>query len=784
MLIPRDLPAQLQRENSSEIDIPIQYNSVDEPSQITYLRLRELLERWRKSIVDSRLKRDQKSKSYAEPIQVKAEDVATAREVGGSVWSRLFPFLLVMMALTGAFYPAIDLCAGEKERGTMETLLISPASRSEIVLGKFLTVMLASVTTAILNLLSMGLTGVPACHQVGALSNESARQSAAASSAVIAPPTLQAAFWMILLLIPLAAFFSAVCVALAVLARSMKEGQYYMTPLYLVCMPLIFLTLMPGIELDLFYSLVPITGVALLLRALILGNYDVALRFFLPVLVPTVVYAAVALRWAVDQFQREDVLFRESEQFSLSAWLRHVLRDREPMPTGGEAALCFALILTSTWFLMLYLARQGTDLSLSSVVAGQWIILLPPVVMAFVVDVETRKGRCGWRGRRSVTCGWRSALVWSLNPLVNELRPIVEWLFPISSIIKTSLAQIMSQSPGLGTSIVDLRPDPGDLRGIRVSRIYPFGAGARAPDAVGDLAVGLDVRVSARAPEPVSAALQRDAPGDRAGSPGGAEPEHCSGNRLSLLNNALAVALGAVVHASWAAAIVPWIYRNPDDGLYHRHWIVVSVLLSGVLLFALWKWKPDHPTGWPRASAGPPSRRIDPLPVASSRGNHPGMNRLRSSHGPWPGRRPMRRGTLTIQARYVYPVEGPPIEDGCLTIEHGRIAWVGSSQRSPVRPGSGQRGDRAGFCQRAHAPRTRAAGPAGSATKRTRSPGCGTWSTQRRAGREETALRDGRTATSRRRSTRGRPFWPTSRRRACPGSRSRLRRCGRWFSPS
>ena len=110
-----------------------------------------------------------------------------------------------MMSLTGAFYPAIDLCAGEKERGTMETLLISPASRSEIVLGKFLTVMLASVTTAILNLLSMGLTGVQLARQVGAFSAEAGRRSAAAASSVIAPPTMQAAFWMILLLIPLAA---------------------------------------------------------------------------------------------------------------------------------------------------------------------------------------------------------------------------------------------------------------------------------------------------------------------------------------------------------------------------------------------------------------------------------------------------------------------------------------------------------------------------------------------------------------------------------------------------
>ena len=136
-----------------------------------------MLARWRKIIVATRLKRDQKTESYAEPIQVKAHDVATAREAGSVLWSRLFPFLLVMMSLTGAFYPAIDLCAGEKERGTMETLLISPASRTEIVLGKFLTVMLASVTTAVLNLLSMGLTGIQLAHQVGELSAEAARRS-------------------------------------------------------------------------------------------------------------------------------------------------------------------------------------------------------------------------------------------------------------------------------------------------------------------------------------------------------------------------------------------------------------------------------------------------------------------------------------------------------------------------------------------------------------------------------------------------------------------------------
>ena len=179
-----------------------------------------------------------------------------------------------MMSLTGAFYPAIDLCAGEKERGTMETLLISPASRAEIVMGKFLTVVLASMMTALLNLVSMGLTAMQLAGQVGGDGPARARAGRGGHGA---PPSLASAVWMVLLLIPLSVFFSAVCLALAVLARSMKEGQYYMTPLYLICLPLIFLTLAPGIELNLFYSLVPITGVSLLLRALILGDYDVGL---------------------------------------------------------------------------------------------------------------------------------------------------------------------------------------------------------------------------------------------------------------------------------------------------------------------------------------------------------------------------------------------------------------------------------------------------------------------------------------------------------------------------
>jgi sodium transport system permease protein len=598
MLIKPDLPDQLLGEK--EIDIPIRYNSVDESSKNTQLRISEVLSRWRRSIVAGRLKRDQKTESYTEPIQVRSQDVATRTEVGGSLWSRIFPFLLVMMSLTGAFYPAIDLCAGEKERGTMETLLISPASRAEIVVGKFLTVMLASVVTALLNLLSMGLTGLQLARNVGSLSGDAGHRAAIA---VLAPPTLQAAFWMVLLLIPLAAFFSAVCLSLAVLARSMKEGQYYMTPLYLICIPLVMLTLMPGIELNLFYSLVPITGVALLVRALILENYQVALRFFLPVLVPTLVYAAVALRWAVDQFQREDVLFREAEQFSLSSWIRHLFRDREPTPTGGQATLCFAIILTSSWFLMQFLVLRG-GLTLAAVVAGQLIILIPPVVMAILLTSAPRKTlRLTWPEPRYFALA--IALVVTLNPVVNELRPLVENLFPIPSVIKVSLGQMMSQAPSLGVAVLIFALVPAiceefAFRGFILSGLEHQHR-TRSAILLAALLFGFLHVLLSLFQQLFNATLLGIVLGVLAVRSRSILP----GIVFHFLNNALGVILSSVVSDPRAGPFVPWIYRKPAEGLYHVHWIVASVVLSGLVLLYLYNLKFERPTRLARSGAGP-----------------------------------------------------------------------------------------------------------------------------------------------------------------------------------
>jgi sodium transport system permease protein len=364
-----------------------------------------------------------------------------------------------------------------------------------------------------------------------------------------------------------------------------------MTPLYLVCLPLTFLTLMPGIELNLFYSLVPITGAALLLRALIIGNYDLAWRFFLPVLIPTLVYAAVALRWAVDQFQRESVLFREAEHFSLSAWLRHTIRDREPTPTGGEATLCFALILTVSWFFLQYLALEGaTSLTLANLIAGQVIILIPPVLMALALTSAPRLTlRLTWPEPRYLLLA--VALVLALNPIVNELRPIVESFFPISTVLKTSLGQLTAQAPSLWASLFAFALVPAvceefAFRGFILSGLERDHR-TRSAILLSALMFGFLHVLLSLFQQLFNAALLGLVLGLLAVRSRSILP----GIVFHLLNNALAVSLSLVVAAPWWAPVIPWIYRNPAEGLYHGPWVAGSLLMSGSLLFYLWKLK-------------------------------------------------------------------------------------------------------------------------------------------------------------------------------------------------
>jgi sodium transport system permease protein len=163
-------------------------------------------------------------------------------------------------------------------------------------------------------------------------------------------------------------------------------------PLFFLTLPLIFLTLVPGVELSPFYSMVPVTGVALLLQKLMTaGPGDRGVYFyFVPVLAPMAIYSWLALRWAIGQFQREEVLFREAERLDLGLWLRRLWREKEALPTAGEAFFCFGVLLGLRW--LAFHVGTGQSLLARTGVSHLAFVATPPLLMAVMLTTRPLAG--------------------------------------------------------------------------------------------------------------------------------------------------------------------------------------------------------------------------------------------------------------------------------------------------------------------------------------------------------------------------------------------------------
>lgn len=382
IVVTPELASALKPDSETSPTLPLYWTSASDRSVVARHRVEHVLERWRDQVIRMRLAQKSVSPATIQPFtvaQAQTTNVAKKGQDKAALWAKLLPFVVFVWALTGAFYPAIDLCAGEKERGTLETLLSSPALRGEIVWGKMLTIMTFSLATSLLNLLSLGSTGLFLISRV-------AGEASSPLASLGAPPLLPMA-WLVLAMIPLSALFSALSLAIAAFARSSKEGQYYLMPLLLVMLPLMMLPLMPAVQLDLGTSLVPVTGLMLLLKAFIEGQYSTALPFVLPVFAVTAACCGLAIRWAIDQFNNESVLFRESEQWGLRLWLSHLVRDRKETPGVGEALMCGLLILIIRFAVMMMGSAPSSAGDMLAMTAIQLIaiVLIPAVIMAIVL---------------------------------------------------------------------------------------------------------------------------------------------------------------------------------------------------------------------------------------------------------------------------------------------------------------------------------------------------------------------------------------------------------------
>lgn len=266
----------------------------------------------RERTVAERLSERGLARTMARPFEFSRENVAPPEKVGGNLFGGFVPYLIIILCFSGAMYPAMDLTAGEKERGTMETLLCSPVARVDIVMGKFLMVLTGSLAAMCVMLTSMGVTAAVGGSLMmsggGAVKVGTAAKGAAAGAALL--PTIDplGLVGVLAMVFPVAVLFAAVAFTVALFAKSYKEAQSYLAPMMIIVIMPAVIGMLPGIDLNFRLALVPLLNLSLVCKEMLSGvwHWDYIALIF----ASSCVYAGIALAVAVRMFKREDVIFR------------------------------------------------------------------------------------------------------------------------------------------------------------------------------------------------------------------------------------------------------------------------------------------------------------------------------------------------------------------------------------------------------------------------------------------------------------------------------------------
>ena len=290
--IPTGFDAALEGERKTAIHI---YTYIGEPQSMqTAQQLQEFFQHRREETVRRRLVDRNLPETLVTPFDVQLTNVASPKQVTGVVLGMILPYVMIVMCLAGAIYPAIDMTAGEKERGTLETLLSSPASRTHLVLGKGLVVLTMSLATAALSITANGLSFL--FVRGGALSKLPISLDPWALASVC------------VMMIPLAVFIASMAVAVGLFARSAKEANTYLQPMLLLAIGPAIVAALPGVDFDYALAFIPVLNMSLLCKELLAGSFHWG--HVLAVFGLMTLYAALAVAAAVALFKRESVLFR------------------------------------------------------------------------------------------------------------------------------------------------------------------------------------------------------------------------------------------------------------------------------------------------------------------------------------------------------------------------------------------------------------------------------------------------------------------------------------------
>ncbi len=365
------------KEQSGNYTFQISYLSAVTNSNNCLSMYKEELEAFRKKLSVKRAGETGLNVDYLiNPVKSEGKDLSSRESSIGNILGTVIPFMLIISILMGATYPAIDTTSGEKERGTLETLLTLPISNMELITSKFLSVATLSLISVLINVLSIG--GIIAYLYATIASMSDSVKGLHLSDFI--PAVLIA----MICISAFALFISAIFMCVCSFAKSFKEANNYITPLMLVIMFVGYIGFIPNVVLDYKMALIPVANICLLIKDLLVFKYNFSLIFI--VLFSNILYAMITVMFLASIYRSENLLFGDATGMKLFERRKNLKKGS--MPTPQEAVLVLVIVLLA----MTYIGGLATLKNLQAgILIQQGFVLLLPVLATIYIKGDYKK---------------------------------------------------------------------------------------------------------------------------------------------------------------------------------------------------------------------------------------------------------------------------------------------------------------------------------------------------------------------------------------------------------
>ena len=372
-----DYDAVLSYEESQKDPYRIYYLEAKDDSGIAATALKELLEDYNKQLQKQKVQQlGLDADEILNPVRYEEVNYSSTEQTMGNMLGDIVPMLVIISIMMGAIYPAIDVTAGEKERGTLETLLTLPVTNFELIMSKFLAVSVIACVSAILNIVSMGAAfGFMFSYMMEGMG------AVTINYATFLPAIL----FTLLVMVFFALFVTAVSLCICIFAKSFKEANNYITPMMLVFMFGSMVTMVPNIELTEVTAAIPIVNISLMIVQLFSFSYNYAL--FGIVLLSNIVYSLLAVLILGKIYNSEAVLFSEGMS-SLK-----LFTPRSEMRKGQIPGIGDVVVLICVELLLIFYVGTAAQLKMGfyGTVVVQLLILLFPLLYLWYLKADFKK---------------------------------------------------------------------------------------------------------------------------------------------------------------------------------------------------------------------------------------------------------------------------------------------------------------------------------------------------------------------------------------------------------